>query len=213
MQQEEVRLRFKDELNTFELITDVKEARTKTDKLDKLLNIIQPSDVVYCYTPAVFGLGVERCVKALRVLLDKGVAVRSVVYGDVTDEMLTNISLTSEIVRECFDIESYYINQSAKGAVAQRGRYFYNGRWHIGKNYLKRAPDWAFYDPQNCLHKALIHNEVSPARMWIEAKILQGAKTETIWQEYKLLCKVLGEDQWERFEKTWIANHRRELLR
>lgn len=213
LQQDEINSNFKDELSTFDIVVNVKETRTKTEKLEKLLDQVRSDDVVYCYTPAVFDLGVERCVKTLRTLLDKGVRVRSVVYGDVTEEMLTNISLTGEIVRECFAIESHYINESAKGAVAQRGKYFYNGRWHIGKNYLKRAPDWAFSDLQNKLHNSLIHNEVSPARMWIEAKILQGEKTETIWNEYRLLCKVLDEEHWERLARTWIATRRSQILK
>ena len=204
---------FDDEFRAFDIIVEVKDSRTKSKKLAQMLNEIQPADVVYCYTPAVFGLGVEQCVTALQELLDRGILVRSMLYGDVTPDMLTSIRLTGEIVRECFEIESYYIDEARKGAVAQRGKFFCNGKWYIGKNYLKRAPDWAFFDRQANLHNALIHNEVSPARVWIEAKILQGEKTEAIWKEYRLLCKVLDESQWERLAKTWITARRCQILK
>ena len=185
----------------------------RTIKLDKMLEELRPSDVVYCYTPAVFGIGVENCINVIQSMLDRGVYVRSCLFGDVTKDLLNHIRISGEIVRECFEIECDRLNKSARGAVATRGGFFWNGTWQVGRGGRIKAPTWSYLDPKKMTNDAVINNAISPARQWIEARILQGAKTETIWKEYRLLCKVLPEEQWERLAKTWITARRCQILK
>ena len=210
-QYEKIMKKFKDEINDLTVVV-ISENKSESRRVEEMIESAEAGDVLYCYTPAMLGITIEKCVENQRKLLEKCVTIRTYSFGDISSDFVDRLQVLGDVVRECFEIEMSYINAQARGAQAQKGGYFRNGVWMIGRNRLLKTPEWAF-SPQQRAFKNAVENEVSPARQWVEYKVMQGLKVDAIWKEYRVLCKLLPEDQWERFEKTWIANHRRELLR
>lgn len=190
------------------------ESRLKMAHFEQMLDAIVDGDIVYCYSPSIFGIGVEQCCESIRALHKRGALIRSVVYGVIEETDVCAIEIAGEIVRECCSIEQMVVSERNKGVVAVSGGYFdeNTGQWREGMKRTYEPPQWSFIS-QRKADKARQVRDSSASRKWIEAKIMDAWTTEMIWKEYKILCKLMEEDVWERVGKHWINVRRLELTK
>lgn len=190
------------------------ENRLKMARFEQMLSQVESGDVVYCYDPAIFGIGVAQCCESLRNLLRKGVQVRSVLYGRIEETDVCAIEIAGEIVRECCVIERMREVEHNKGVREVSGGYFDEdtGRWRQGTKKSYEPPSWAFIG-QRSVDEARYARESSAARRWIDAKIMDAWTTERIWKEYRCLCEIMEEDIWERLSKQYVNVRRLELTK
>jgi hypothetical protein len=190
------------------------ENRLKMERFKQMLAQADSGDVVYCYDPAIFGIGVGQCCESLRALLQKGAQVRSVMYGTIEETDVCAIEIAGDIVRECCAIERMREIEHNKGVREVSGGYFDEdtGRWRQGTKKTYEPPKWAFIG-QRSVDEARFARESSNARRWIDAKIMDAWTTERIWKEYKVLCSILEEDVWERVSKGYVNTRRLELIK
>lgn len=189
------------------------ETRLKTARFEQMLAELGEGDCVYVYNPAIFGIGVEQAVENIRAVLNKGVAIRSVLYGLITAEWADQIEVAGEIVRECCSIERTQEIEHNRGLKEDVGGYFENGVWYEGQRRSYTPPVWAYHRSQRRVDVAQ-EKRSSPAVMWLDAKIMEGRwTTEQIWREYQSIARVLSEDVWEKIGKQWINTRRLELTR
>lgn len=186
------------------------EHRLKTERFEQMLAELSECDTVFVYNPAIFGIGVEQAVENIRAVLAKGVAIRSVLYGDISEEWADQIEVAGEIVRECCYIEQDQEYHRNKGIKEEVGGYFEDGIWYNGQRRAYRPPSWAWKRAQRKVDKAQeLRNRAIV--MWIDMKIMQAWTTERIWAEYKDLCKVMPD--LDRIGKQWINTRRLELIK
>lgn len=190
------------------------ENRLKMGKFEALLKDVKDGDVIYCYNPAIFGIGVGQCVESLRALRMKGAVIMSVLFGKVDDTMINAIAMAGEIVKEACSIERTREIEHNKGVREIAGGYFDEdtGRWRQGQKKSYVPPHWAFWGQRNA-DEARYVRDSSSARRWIDIKIMDAWTTDRIWREYRVLCSILEEDVWERVGKQWINARRLELTR
>lgn len=189
------------------------ESRLKMARFEQMLAELHNGDVIFVYNPAIFGIGVEQAVENIRAVLNKGVAIRSVLYGLITAEWADQIEVAGEIVRECCSIERTQEIEHNRGLKEDVGGYFENGVWYEGQRRSYTPPVWAYHRSQRRVDVAQ-EKRSSPAVMWLDAKIMEGRwTTEQIWREYQSIARVLSEDVWEKIGKQWINTRRLELTR
>ncbi len=190
------------------------ENRLKTSKFEALLDMLNEDYVVYCYDPAIFGIGVEQAVENMRKVLSRGATIRSVLYGAIEETDVCAIEIAGEIVQECCAIERMREVEHYKGVREVSGGYFdeSTGRWRQGKKKSYEPPHWAFIG-QRASDEAIFRRDSSNARRWIDAKIMDAWTTDRIWAEYKVLCSILDEDVWERVGKQYVNTRRLELTK
>ena len=80
------------------------EKRLEMGRFEQMLAEIQDGDCVYVYNPAIFGIGVEQAVENMRMVLERGATIRSVLFGSIDKERADHIAIAGEIVRECCSI-------------------------------------------------------------------------------------------------------------
>ena len=188
------------------------ENRLKMTRFEQMLAELHEGDCVYVYIPAIFGIGVERAVEGMRRVLERGAAIRSVLYGEIDAEWVEQVEVAGEIVRECCSIEQGQEYLRNKGLKQEIGGYFEDGVWYEGQRKSYAPPHWAYHKSQHKVDVNLERRE-SPAVRWIDMKIMQAWTTERIWAEYKDLCKVMPDDVWEKYSKQWINKRRLELIK
>jgi hypothetical protein len=188
------------------------ENRLKMGRFEQMLAELCEGDTVFVYNPAIFGIGVEQAVENMRMVLERGARIESVLYGEITTERADHIAIAGEIVRECCSIEQGQEYLRNKGLKQEIGGYFENGVWYEGQRKSYKPPHWAYHKSQ---HKVNVHldRRESPTVRWIDVKIMQAWTTERIWAEYKDLCKVMPDDVWEKYGKQWINRRRLELIK
>ena len=213
-QNEHIIEHFEDEWNDISLIIFCGENRLKTDKFKRMLSQIGYGDVVYCYNPAIFGIGVEDCAENIRKILETGARIESVICGSIDNRWLEQLKVAGEIVRECCSIERTREIAHNKGIREVSGGYFDEdtGLWRNGQKKSYEPPHWAFIG-QRKADESRFARESSAARKWIDTKIMEAWTTEKIWKEYRALCAVLEENVWERVGKQWINVRRLELTK
>ena len=191
------------------------ESRLKMAHFEQMLDAIVDGDIVYCYSPSVFGIGVEQCCESIRALHKRGALIRSVVYGAIEETDVCAIEIAGEIIRECCSIEQMVEAERNKGVVAVSGGYFDEGtgQWREGRKKVYEPPQWSFIS-QRKADKARCVRESSASRKWIEAKIMDAWTTNMIWKEYQVIAKAVGDEVlWERVSKSWINTRRLELIK
>lgn len=213
-QNERIVEHFKSEWSDTSIIVFYGENRLKTSKFEQMLSLIGYGDVVYCYNPAVFGIGVGVCAENIAKLLDKGARIESVVCGTIDYAWIDKLRVAGDIVRECCAIERTREIAHNKGVREVSGGYFDEdtGQWRQGRKKVYEPPHWAFIGQRNA-DEARFARESSAARRWIDMKIMEAWTTEKIWKEYRCLCDVMEENVWERVGKQWINVRRLELTR
>lgn len=188
------------------------EKRLEMKRFEQMLAELGEGDCVYVYNPAIFGIGVERAVESMRMVLDRGARIESVLFGAITKERADHIAIAGEIVRECCSIEQGQEYLRNKGLKQEIGGYFEDGIWYEGQRKSYKPPHWAYHKSQHKVDVNLDRRE-SPAVRWIDMKIMQAWTTERIWAEYKDLCRVMPDDVWEKYGKQWINKRRLELIK
>lgn len=213
-QNERIVKHFKGEWSDISLIVFCGENRLKASKFEQMLAQLGEGDVVYCYNPAIFGIGVENCADNIHKILATGARIESVVCGSIDEKWSEGLKVAGEIVRECCSIERTREIAHNKGVREVAGGYFDEdtGLWRQGRKKSYEPPHWAFVGQRNA-DEARYARESSASRRWIDKKIMEAWTTERIWKEYRCLCEVLEEDVWERVGKQWINTRRLELIK
>lgn len=188
------------------------ERRLETYQFEKMLGRLEQGDCVYVCNPAVFSIGVERVVEAIRAILDKGAIIRSALFGEITHDKADLILIAGEVVRECCEIDRRQEMMHNRGVMLEVGGYFEDGIWYEGQRKAYEPPRWAWHQTQRNVDIAQEKRE-NPAVRWIDMKIMQAWTTERIWAEYRDLCKIMPSDAWEKYGKQWINNRRLELIK
>lgn len=186
------------------------EKRLKIAHYQRMLKILGNGDIVYCYNPAIFGIGVDACVKNIRKVLAKGARIKSVLFGEISEEWANQMQVAGEIVRECCEIECQEEERRNRGVCVDLGGYFKDGIWYEGESKVYRPPFWAWQEGQCAEDKALDLREMSAMR-WIDMKIMQAWTTERIWKEYCDLRKAFP--NCKDISKGWINSRRLELIK
>lgn len=186
------------------------ENRLKMARFEQMLAELGEGDCVYVYNPAIFGIGVEQAVENIRSVLSKGVTIRSVLYGHITEEWASQIEVAGEIVRECCYIEQDQEYHRNKGVREEVGGYFEDGIWHNGQRRAYRPPSWAWNRAQRKVDASKELRNRAAVR-WIDMKIMQAWTTERIWAEYCDLCQAMPE--LDKVGKQWINTRRLELIK
>ena len=202
---------FANEWNNLSSCKRYSENRLKMRQFEQMLAQLGDGDIVYCDNPAIFGIGVEACIKNMRKVLATGARIRSVVCGEVDAQRVAYISVCGAVVRECQAIERGQEVERNRGVRIETGGYFKDGVFREGMRRTHAPTHWT-YMSQRKMDEALERRE-SPAAMWIDMKIMQAWTTERIWAEYKDLCKVMPDDVWEKYGKQWINTRRLELIK
>lgn len=188
------------------------EQRLKMCQFRAMIKRMRDGDVVFVYTPAVLGIGVEACVESIRDILAKGVRIVSVLYGVIDDACANHIEVAGNIVRDCCEIERVEERLHNRGLREAYGGYFEDGVWHEGQRKSYAPPYWAYRKSKYKVDKSKDRRESATVR-WIDIKIAQGWTTERIWAEYQDLKRAMPKDMWESIGKQWINVRRLELIK